>query len=55
MKNKIKTFPIFLIIIGTIILIENLSWMNNAWSKLWPCLLIAIGIISIFNSTKLNK
>ena len=52
--NKIRGFPLLLILTGIIILISNLNWMDNAWGKLWPLLLITIGLVSIINSIEWN-
>lgn len=50
MNKKISSFAVVLILIGIIVLISNLGIMQNAGSKLWPLVLIAIGIVSIINS-----
>lgn len=40
-------FPIMMIVVGTIFLLETLDIYNGGFSKLWPVILIAFGIIKI--------
>ena len=48
-KIKLRSFPIILITIGIILLIGNFNIMQNVWYKLWPILLIIVGIVNITN------
>ncbi|MFC1648595.1 LiaI-LiaF-like domain-containing protein [Nanoarchaeota archaeon] len=52
-KQKITNISIgalLLITIGIIFLFGNLGIVDNAWAKLWPLLLVVIGIAKIWNS-----
>lgn len=50
MKTKIKTFPLILICIGLLLIVDNYNLITHTWLKLWPIFLIIIGIVSICNS-----
>jgi hypothetical protein len=38
-----------LILIGLVLLADNLGWLNFNWSQLWPVILIAIGVLILVN------
>lgn len=47
---KFNTFAFVLITFGVIMLLGNLNIVSNAFSKLWPLILIAAGVGKIVNS-----
>jgi hypothetical protein len=49
-RRKIGAFPILLITIGIIFLLQTFGIVPGAWGKLWPLILIALGLVWIFNA-----
>jgi len=49
MSKRIATFPYVIITAGIIFLLQNLDIVNDAWKKLWPLLIIVIGVVYIIN------
>jgi hypothetical protein len=47
---NLSYFGFILLTIGLIFLIDNLNILNNAWGKLWPLILIVIGVIKIIKN-----
>lgn len=50
--NKIKLFPLILINVGILMVLNNIS--INIWDTYWPTILITIGIGNIINSFNEN-
>lgn len=48
--RKIKSFPVLLIVMGFIILLETTGAYNGAVLRLWPILLVSVGTVKIINS-----
>ncbi len=48
--KKIRKFPVLLITVGILELLNSLNVLNFGFSKYWPILLIVVGIIMIWNS-----
>ena len=47
-EKKAGLFPWILITIGVIFVLENFGIVDDAFSKLWPLILIVIGAAIIF-------
>ncbi len=47
-EKKAGLFPWILITIGVIFVLENFGFIDDAFSKLWPLILIVIGAAIIF-------
>lgn len=45
-----SAFPLMLIALGVILLLENFNLMDNALGKLWPLLIIIWGLTLIMNA-----
>jgi hypothetical protein len=48
--KKIRKFPILLIVVGILELLNSLNILNFRFNEYWPVLLIIIGSIMIWNS-----
>ena len=48
--KKIRKFPVLLIVVGILELLNSLNIFNFGFSNYWPVLLIVIGSIMIWNS-----
>jgi len=46
-RNRISSFPYLLITLGVIFLLGKLGYVTNAFSKLWPLLIIVLGLVKI--------
>lgn len=53
--RRIGMFPIILIVVGLIALLQNFNIVPNAWGKLWPLILIGIGIMKIYDYYCINN
>ncbi len=48
---NLSYFGFLLLIIGTICLIDRIGIINNAWGKLWPLILVTIGVVKVLKAT----
>ncbi|MFH1127034.1 MAG: DUF5668 domain-containing protein [archaeon] len=46
-ERRFSVFPYILIVIGFIFLLQNTGLVDDAFSKLWPLLLIVPGIVMV--------
>lgn len=53
-KNKHLLIGVLIVLVGILVLINNFTPISWVW-KLWPLILVAFGIVMIYNSLKDNR
>ncbi len=48
--KEIKFFPLFLILIGIIMIFKELEIIISFWKWFWPSFFILLGIVMVLNS-----